>query len=695
MGCIEEQAMNLLGLQERVKSIELLPHNQKLYNQIVEQMNNGEHSIFYSEGTGLGKSYVFMKLVEEQFKGQSILYIVPKIAIWDNLKHYKEFEEMETVVGFTTFAAFNTYPNDNILCENYDVVFIDECHHMLSDIQGKNVKQFHDDLIAAGKYVFGMTATPEIDGVFVDEECFDVSCYGLDMYEAIEQGLMPKMDIAIGIKEDLDIPSNLREKYSITGTQTLLDKVLSDYQRVTHWLAYFTTKEELEQNESEMHKLFPEYKILKIYQGCGDSSVIEEFENSEIPVILMSVSMFFEGMHLKNVGGVLLYRNVKKSHTYAQILGRLCAIGQKFAPVMVDVTGSILRMQQFRIPKSSRVEEGRRKTYTRKDIFDVTSKDYELLQDIEAFLRPAIKEYRGVTWRNQIELSSKLAGASTCASYLFKNPTKTEEDWIDLQLKDSSYEEFIANGRAGYYVVDGMKYSSISDVERQLGVYNDCIAGYLRAHEESTLREAVKLVKEGTLGKAIRNKEEEVYKGYRIHKIRLLAEDLGITEKALSGQLSESGLSIKEFIDQKVYRGVILNAVWIAQLVRRGYDANTIKNKRRQGHSVRACIDFALDEMYTYRGVQLGTLQNVAKQINIPWQTVESIYKERGFTSLEQIVDAHFEGSLIREYRGIRLGTVSDMALQLGITEGALSACIKHKGREYAIDCYLDQEEAG
>ena len=71
--------------------IKLLPHNQKLFDEIMELINNGEHSIFYSEATGLGKSFIFMSLVNELFLGKKVLYIVPKIAIWDNMNEYKEF----------------------------------------------------------------------------------------------------------------------------------------------------------------------------------------------------------------------------------------------------------------------------------------------------------------------------------------------------------------------------------------------------------------------------------------------------------------------------------------------------------------------------------------------------------------------------------------------------------------------------
>lgn len=41
-----------------MNKITLLPHNQMLYDKIVTEINKGEKSIFYSEGTGLGKSFI-------------------------------------------------------------------------------------------------------------------------------------------------------------------------------------------------------------------------------------------------------------------------------------------------------------------------------------------------------------------------------------------------------------------------------------------------------------------------------------------------------------------------------------------------------------------------------------------------------------------------------------------------------------
>ena len=224
----------------RVSKINLLPHNKELYNKIVEKINKGERSIFYSQATGLGKSFIFMKLVEEYFQGKKIMYVVPKIAIWDNMEHYKEYQKLNADIDMKTFAFFNKYePN---IVDKYDVVFVDECHHLFSSIQGNNVTQLMNDMLTNGKYVFGLTATPYVKGKFVDEEYFNTSCYGLDIYDAIEAELLPKIDLGIALTDDVDIPNNLRETFSISGTKSMLEQLIADYAHVSHWLAYFSRR---------------------------------------------------------------------------------------------------------------------------------------------------------------------------------------------------------------------------------------------------------------------------------------------------------------------------------------------------------------------------------------------------------------------------------------------------------------------
>lgn len=356
--------------------VELLPHNQMLYDKIVAEMERGEFNIFYSEATGLGKSFIFMRLVQDYFKGKKILYIVPKIAIWKNLIRYKEFNYLDADIIMTTYAAFNKY--DSNLCDEYDVVFVDECHHMLSEIQGNNVQQFCKDMTAFGKYSFGFTATPYYKGVYVDEACFDVSCYGYDVCEAIDLGLLPRIHFSVANIDIDSIPMDMKARYSITGTKTLLEQLLMCNERKHRWIAYFLNKTELEQNVHELETLFPDYTILKVYDGVEDEDAIyDTFNNSTGKVILLSVNKLLEGVHLKNVQGILLYRNVIEFSTYMQMYGRLCDISAKESPIFLDVANAVFginKVSEVDIFKSNRCESKPKRKL--RDFFDVHAEDY-------------------------------------------------------------------------------------------------------------------------------------------------------------------------------------------------------------------------------------------------------------------------------------------------------------------------------
>lgn len=372
-------------MSENIKvssKIELLPHNQELYDKIVEQIEKGEKSIFYSQATGLGKSFIFMKLVEDYFQGKRIMYIVPKIAIWENLIRYKEFETLDATIDMFTYQSFNTY--DISLVNEYDVVFIDECHHMLSDIQGTNIITYCLDMNDAGKLTFGFTATPYYQDKYVDEECFDVSCYGYDVYEAIDNGILPKIKLALADINLDEVPWNLKVQYSITGTKSLLHKLTQEHTEIHRWIAYFRNRKELETRARELSKLFPDYKIVKTYIGYEyDDLVIDEFNNYEGNIILLSVNKLLEGVHLKNVQGVLLYRNVTEFSTYMQMYGRLCDINTRVTPLFLDVSNALLSFRSISETKSSRFK-GNRKIYNKKDLFDINATDYWTIELYEA-----------------------------------------------------------------------------------------------------------------------------------------------------------------------------------------------------------------------------------------------------------------------------------------------------------------------
>ena len=165
-------------------------YNQALYDEVLEKIKAGYHQIFYSEATGLGKSIIMQMLILQQFAGKRVLYIAPKYSIWNNLSQY----EAMRCADCRMYAAFKDTVTALDIIHNYDVIFIDECHHMYSDIQGASIQKAM--AIYSNKYFFGFTATPKLKGKLASD-AFEVSCIGLDVYDAVKQGIFPKIKYAI------------------------------------------------------------------------------------------------------------------------------------------------------------------------------------------------------------------------------------------------------------------------------------------------------------------------------------------------------------------------------------------------------------------------------------------------------------------------------------------------------------------
>lgn len=512
-------------------SIKLLPHNEELYSSIVNEMEKGIKSIFYSEGTGLGKSFIFMRLVLDNFIDKRILFVSYRQEIWRNIQSYTEFALLKNVsIDFKCFAEFNTDMRIPTYADLYDVIFIDECHHMCTDKQGKNVDKLCREMNRRGKYSFGFTATPFINNIWVDKEYFDTSCYGLDNYDAIAQGLLPKIDLVLANNNLEEVPKDMRARFTVKGSKSVLESIREEYKEITHWLAYFGSIEELNANENGLRSTFPEFKILKIYNGIDNiDDIKKEFVNSDEKVILMSVSMLLEGSHLSNVGGILLFRNVHGSHTYVQILGRLNKLYCEKAPVMIDITNSIIGLRTFGSYRSDRYT-GERRTYERRDIFDVTSKGYRQIEMLEGLQGIKIKSYRGITWTSTTDLLKKLHVTNKALDRFLEQ----NSHWnVKLQLNDDSVKRFID------YILDKdkpfyrYKYLDSEVLACYFGVDKNNVDQYFEWNPDKSSSDYLE-------SKLFQMKEIEVY-GYKLYY-----KNYG----DLSIQLGDKGYGYRLFIDE-------------------------------------------------------------------------------------------------------------------------------------------------
>lgn len=686
--------------------IKLLPHNQKLYDEIKKHIDAGERSIFYSEATGLGKSYIFMRLVEEYFSGKSILYIVPKIAIWDNLTHYAEFSKLSANIEMSTFTAFNRYNSDDRLYEKYDVVFVDECHHMLSDIQGMNVAIFLEDMCNNNKHTFGFTATPKYEDVYVDEIYFKASCYGYDVFEAIKNDLFPKIDIAVADIDFEEIPKDLCKKFSVLGTKSVLEQIIDERSDITHWLAYFSSITDLEENVQQINKLFPDFEIIKLYQNSGDPrDIINYFENYNGKIILMSVSMLLEGMHLRNVGGVLLYRNVIKSSTYFQIYGRLCKLGSGTSPLLVDITNSIMQITDFSAFKSSRFV-GSRSVYSRRDLFDVTSRTYryiELKDELNPFKE---KEYRGICWTTGRSLSRALGKSpSAYGAWLVGNPDKNMYDYIDCMLGDTTYEEYINNGykQLSSITICGeiYKYSTYEDLLRQTGRTGN----YDRNIDK--LKEMIEW--EYSVG-CVHNRS---YRGINISTMITISKAMQMNSYALIMFIKREKVTVTECIDMyldedKWYRGIMLvNGISTLSEMTGTSTSQICKVRRRLG-SLKETIDYFLPTSKEYRGIKITyPIDNasLANQLGVSKVAMLDYFRKHSDKSLEECIDFYLDKRRAREIDSIlkeKFNTCSKEELSKLVPDKDYNYCfvraselglVHITGNQYSLELLDDEVE--
>lgn len=226
--------------------ITLLSHNQPAFQEISDSYKNGTKKIIYVSGVGTGKSFVFLAMAE-QMKGR-ILYILPKHAIRENIEAYGDYSAVKGKVSFVTFNKFTTLEKSRDIINGYEMVVIDECHHLGSDVYGRTLLQAMSE--DNERYYLGLTATPvrfKMDTTLPDgkvEKDVDVSQFfekrvdGISNFDAIRLGLMPPFQYRL-LEPDKD-PRQIEKEYGYevkavvdykNGSYDIVKEIVSTYPR--------------------------------------------------------------------------------------------------------------------------------------------------------------------------------------------------------------------------------------------------------------------------------------------------------------------------------------------------------------------------------------------------------------------------------------------------------------------------------
>lgn len=402
-------------------------YNQALYDEVFEKIKDGYHQIFYSEATGLGKSIIMQMLILQQFVGKRILYIAPKYSIWNNLSQYEAMSNVDCKM----YAAFKDTETALNIIHDYDVIFIDECHHMYSDIQGASIQKAM--AIYDSKYFFGFTATPKLKGKLASD-AFEVSCIGLDVYDAVKLGIFPKIKYAILVP---DTEGDICSRDIITQIQSIFE----DRQKVGEkCLVYLTDIHDLESYTSLFKEAYPEYDVMSIHSKKtlrDNKMTLDRFNTADGNAMLLSVDSLMEGVHLNNVHCVVSCRHTQSLNVFLQIVGRLCKPYSKVEPLFIDVTDSVSDIN-FDLDEPRLKGDGTGQVVQRslKDMVDVHCKEYEYVEFYERLKNKdnKIQTYKDFTWSTYVQLAKQLGvSANSIYSWLRRNIGSTIYDYIDYK----------------------------------------------------------------------------------------------------------------------------------------------------------------------------------------------------------------------------------------------------------------------
>lgn len=334
----------------------LKPHNLEAYQEINRLLGSGVKKIAIPRATGSGKTYVVGALAE-QFNDEKKLVLEPTRPLLNSIKEkFDEFGIENT--DFITYQKLIRMSDEDIAEMDYKLIFLDEFHHGTAPVWGQKIDYLmktHSDSI-----IFGTSATTvRNDGVNVVESLFDNNAVGeLPLSTAIARKVLPCPHYITAIYRIDDEFEKLKKRVE-DSTNTKDEKkefyrkmqemkvhfeksygiplVLNKYIKVRNgkYLVFCKNKKHLDTMRDVVVDWFKTAGIKDIHSYAVYSDYPDkekdyrdfQDDNSDSAKILFSINMLNEGLHIKDISGVLMLRTTRSNLIYLQQLGRLLEAG--------------------------------------------------------------------------------------------------------------------------------------------------------------------------------------------------------------------------------------------------------------------------------------------------------------------------------------------------------------------------------
>ena len=389
--------------------------------------------------TGTGKTYLALKLIEDNLDKKQILYVshspTLNVQIRKTIREVYPKEEAEVIlskVKFVTYSGldrrFKSHKTD-MQEYNSEVIILDELHRSGAKDWGKAVDYLLENNKSA--QLLGMTATPlRSDGQNMIERRFEETAYELKISEAVARGILTlpiyissryifEEDIQ-SLQERINSIDDEKEKEKL---QQKLDKakksvenakglkeIIRKHMKNGKWLIFCNPGDDIEklQEQAKEEGWFDEINEDQTFLTVESSRTDEENEmalriferkGGKDLRLLFSKNMLNEGIHDEEIVGELMLRPTKSYILFTQQLGRILLKDRPESPIVLDLVGNIRYFKEFRLEVQRIIEEGIKRGDKRYN--EKTLEQFKILEEQEEFIKAfeeieaSIEQYMG------------------------------------------------------------------------------------------------------------------------------------------------------------------------------------------------------------------------------------------------------------------------------------------------------------
>lgn len=395
---------------------ELYEHNPKTYENL-KTLFVTHNRVACVQPTCTGKSFIMLKLIEDN-PDKKFLIISPSVYIFEQIKTHAEDSGVDiSNCEFCTYQKIVNMDSENVRSLEADYIITDEFHRLGSSEWGGKGMEYLLNTHENSK-ILGTSATPirYLDCMRnMAEEIFD-GCYAVNMSlaEAIRLKILPlpvyitawysfsgelaKIEKKIQNTGNQYLKNKLyagiqKAKSKLTDTQCGLENVLEKHieNRNGKYIIFCPNAESLENAQTECHSWFKyvnkNMHIYSVYSYADNvKSQFEGFRNDDSGnalKLLLCIDMLNEGVHIKDIDGVVMLRATKSANVFYQQLGRALSCS-KSRPVIFDIVNNYETGDTAEIYKSM-MEIGRQHCHDDSEI-DITFEIYDYVRDIRTLL---------------------------------------------------------------------------------------------------------------------------------------------------------------------------------------------------------------------------------------------------------------------------------------------------------------------